>query len=516
MRFIDTFRRSVRCHGSDLAVVTDDGRRFTYEEFDERSTRLSNAVEDRIGDGPLASLGINGPEMLESMVAGHKRGTPTVQLPFRAKLAELVRMCEAVDAEALLFDDAKVETARAMLDRGEFEFAVHAGETEVNIDGVVSYEEALADADPELPPDLPRDGDVSVFYTSGTTSLPKAVPFDGEQLWYGGIQGVMEHGIDRTDVGLMTTPWYHMVSSDAWIYPHFVAGATVLVQSDFDPATALDLIEKHEATGLLAVPTQLTALNDVQADADYDTDSLSYVRTGGSVLSERLVARTHEHLSEHLYNTYGMTEAGPNLSFAHPEDQHDHPGTIGKDGHSYELRVVETAPITEDPDPEATVEAGEQGEIIARGPGMTDGYVDNPEAEAKSFFGDWLRTRDVAEVDEEGYLYIVDRVDNMFQSGGENVYPVEVEHALEEYAGVQEAFVYGEDDEHWGKVVSAVVVVDDDEITAEDLDDFCREETELANFKRPRNYTVWSGAASIPRTSTGKIKREAVLDEIGN
>ncbi|MDR9432078.1 MAG: class I adenylate-forming enzyme family protein, partial [Natronomonas sp.] len=475
----------------------------------------SNAVESRIDDGPLASLGINGPEMLESMIAGHKRGSPAVQLPFRAKAPELVRMCEAADAEGLLFDDANVETARAMLDRGEFAFAVHAGDRAVDIEGVESYEEVLADADADPAPDLPRDGDVSVFYTSGTTSLPKAVPFDGEQLWYGGIQGVMEHGIDRTDVGLVTTPWYHMVSSDAWIYPHLVAGATVLVQSDFDPAGALELIEAHEATGLLAVPTQLTAMNDVQADADYDTGSLSYIRTGGSVLSERLVERTHEHLSEELYNTYGMTEAGPNLSFAHPEDQHDHPGTIGKEAHTYELRVVETAPITEDPDPEATVDAGEQGEIIARGPGMTDGYIDNPKAEEKSFFGDWLRTRDVAEVDEDGYLYIVDRVDNMFQSGGENVYPVEVEHALEEREGVQEAFVYGEDDDHWGKVVSAVVVVDDDcDVTEDDLDDFCREETDLANFKRPRNYTIRSAGASIPRTSTGKIKRDAVLDEL--
>ncbi|UIP01485.1 acyl--CoA ligase (plasmid) [Halobaculum sp. CBA1158] len=514
MKFLDAFRRSVRCHGSETAVMTDDGRTFSYDELDERTTRLVNAVESRVNDGPLASLGVNGPEMIESMIVGHKRGTPTVQLPFRAKAGELVRMCEAADAEALLFDDANVQTARAMLDRGEFEFAVHAGEADVDIEGVVDYEDLLAAAAADSDPGLPADGDASVFYTSGTTSLPKAVPFDGEQLWYGAIQGVMEHGIDHTDVGVMTTPWYHMVSSDAWIYPHLLAGATVLVQSDFDPAAALSLVEEANATGLLAVPTQLTAMNDVAADGDYDTDSLTYVRTGGSVVSEQLVERTHEHLSEELYNTYGMTEAGPNLSYAHPEDQEGHYGTIGKEAHTYELRVVETAPITEDPDPEATVDAGEQGEIIARGPGMARGYIDNPEAEEKSFFDGWLRTRDVAEVDEDGYLYIVDRVDNMFQSGGENVYPVEVEHALENHEAVDEAFVYGVDDDHWGKVVSAVVVVADADVTGDDLDEFCREETDLANFKRPRNYTVRSESASIPRTSTGKIKRDAVLDEI--
>ena len=515
MRVVDAFRRSVRCHGANAAVVTDDGREFSYAELDERSTRLAAAVEARVGDGHLASLGVNGPEMVESMIAGHERGAATLQLPFRAKPAELVRMCEAADAEVLLFDDAKAETARAMLDRGEFEFAVHAGEAAA-IDGADSYDDVLADAEPSLDPALPRDGDVSVFYTSGTTSLPKAVPFDGEQLWYGGIQGVMEHGIDPTDVGVLATPWYHMVSSDAWIYPHLIAGATVLIQSDFDPTDTLELIEEHDATGVLAVPTQLTALNDVQAEAGFDTGSLSYVRTGGSVVSERLVERTHEHLSEALCNTYGMTEAGPNLSFAHPEDQLDHPGTIGAEAHTYELRVVETAPITDDPDPEATVDPGEQGEIIARGPGMADGYVDNPEAESKSFFDGWLRTRDVAEVDEDGYLYVVDRVDNMFQSGGENVYPVEVEHALEEHEAVEEAFVHGEDDEHWGKVVSAIVIVTEDaNVDGDDLDDYCRGETDLANFKRPRNYTIRSPAASIPRTSTGKIRRDAVIDELG-
>ncbi|WP_435064387.1 class I adenylate-forming enzyme family protein [Halobaculum sp. EA56] len=514
MRFIDAFRRSVRCHGAEPAVLTDDGRRFTYADLDDRTSRLANGLAERLGDGPVAALGVNGPEMVEAMVAGHKRGTPTVQLPFRAKPAELVRMCEAAGATGLIFDDGKAETARAMLDRGDFSLAVHAGERAVDVDGAEEYGSLLDGAEPELDGSLPADGDVSVFYTSGTTSLPKAVPFDGEQLWYGAIQGVMEHGIDHTDVGVMTTPWYHMVSSDAWIYPHLVAGAAVLVQSDFDPADALSLVEEHGVTGLLAVPTQLTAMNDVQEEADYDTSSLSYIRTGGSVVSERLVERTHEYLSEHLYNTYGMTEAGPNLSFAHPSAQLDHPGTIGKEAHTYELRVVETAPIDEDPDPEATVDPGEQGEIIARGPGMARGYIDNPEAEAKSFFDGWLRTRDVAEVDEDGYLYIVDRVDNMFQSGGENVYPVEVEHALENHDAVREAFVYGEDDEHWGKVVSAVVVVDEDaDVTGDDLDEFCREETDLANFKRPRNYAVRTGA-SIPRTSTGKIKRDAVLDEI--
>lgn len=322
------------------------------------------------------------------MIAGHKRGAPTAQLPYRGEAAEFVRMCEAADVDGLIFDDANVEIAEKMLEQGEFETAVHIGNADIDISVAEPYEDVLSDAPKDLDSQLPADGWCSVFYTSGTTSLPKAVPFGSEQLWYGAIQGVMEHGIEKTDIGLMTTPWYHMVSSDAWIYPYLLAGAAVLVQSEFDPAAALELIEDHNASGLLAVPTQLSGMNDIQEDASFDTDSLEYIRTGGSVVSESLVERTSKLLSDQIYNTYGMTEAGPNLGFAHPEDQRDRPGTIGKEAHTYELRVVEPVSISATPDPEATVDAGEEREIIARGPGKADGYIDNPEAKEKSFFDD--------------------------------------------------------------------------------------------------------------------------------
>ncbi|MDS0300685.1 AMP-binding protein [Halogeometricum sp. S1BR25-6] len=519
MRFFDAFRRTVRCHGGETALVAEDGRTFTYAELDDRSTRLANALTARLGDGRCAVLGGNSPAAIETMVTGHKRGAATAQLPFRGEAEEFVRMCESVDATGFVFDDDNRETAEEVLARRDFEAAIHVGDADVDAAGVESYEEVLAEAPPTLDGAPPADGECSIFFTSGTTSRPKAVPFDGEQLWYGAIQGVMEHGIDRTDAGIVATPWYHMVSSDAWIYPHFLAGATVVLHSDFDPAGLLEQVEKLEATGLLAVPTQLNAVVDAQQSLECDTSSLEYVRTGGSVVSERLVERMSEHVTDRVYNTYGMTEAGPNLTFSLPEDQHERPGTVGKEAHTYEIRVVEPVPVTEHPDPEATVDAGEEGEIIARSPGCSDGYIDNPEAEAKSYFedpasgedGKWLRTRDVARIDEEGYLYIVDRVDNMFVSGGENVYPVEVEQALESHAAVSEAYVFGVDDDHWGRVVNAVVVTEGGSVTGEELDEFCRERTDLANYKRPREYTIRT--EELPRTSTGKIKRGAITDQ---
>ena len=510
MEYLEAFERTVRVHGDDRAIVTDDGRAFTYREFDRRSTELTNALTERVGDAPCAVLTLNCPAAAEAMIAGHKRGSPTVQLPFRGKPGELVRMLETAGAEALVFDDANAETALAVLDAADFDVGFHAGSKDLDHENVESYESVLADAPSQLPADLPADGKTNVFYTSGTTSRPKAVAFDGEQMWTGAYQVVMEHGIDQTDRAVVTTPWYHMVTSDAWLYPHWLAGATTILHASFEPDEVLELVEGHEATGLLAVPTQLTTLNDVQEEADYDTGTLEYIRTGGAVVTEELVERTSELISDQLYNTYGMTEAGPDLTFAHPSVQDEHPGTIGKESFSWELRVVESVPLDRHPDPEATVDPGEQGEIIARGPGVPDGYIDNPEAEAKSFFDGWLRTRDVARVDEDGFLYIVDRVDNMFTSGGENVYPAEVERTLQDHEAVADALVFGLEDETWGNKVTAVVVCDED-LTHEELDEFCQDHDSLANYKRPREYAVREDP--LPRTDTGTVERETVVSE---
>jgi fatty-acyl-CoA synthase len=484
--------------------VTEDGREFTYSELDDRSTRLANALHDRAGRGRCAVLSLNRPAAIESMVAGDKRGVATVQLSFRAGVGELVKMAETATARVLVFDDPNADDALALLERGTFEAAIHVGDREIANPMVESYEDVLAAASGTLTPSLPVDDECAILYTSGTTSTPKAVLFDQQQLWYGASQDIMEVGIQETDVAICTTPWYHMVTTDAWLYPHLVAGATVVLHESFDPQEALELIEAHDATGILAVPTQLKALNDVQREAGYDTSTLSYVRTGGAIVTDTLVQDTAEHLTEHVYNTYGMTEGGPNLTFAHPSVQKERPGTIGKESFTWELRVVETAPVTEHPDPEATVDRGGRGEIIARGPGMSDGYIDNPEAEQKTYFDGWLRTRDVAEVDEDGYLYIVDRVDNMIVSGGENVYPAEVERVLGNHPDIEEACVVGVADETWGQVVSAVVVTEAD-LTDDDVSEYCLQHDELADFKRPRAYAFTP--EPLPRTDTGTINR---------
>ncbi|ELY98934.1 class I adenylate-forming enzyme family protein [Natrialba aegyptia] len=506
----DAFERTVRCHSSKTAIITEGGRSQTYGELDDRTTRLANALAERAPGRRLATLAVNGPAAIEAMLASQKRGVGNVQLPFRESPGALASMLEPTDAGVLLFDDANAETALAVLDRVPFERAIHAGERSIERDGVIDYDVLLSDASTE-PVEPQPEGEHGVFYTSGTTSTPKAVLFDQEQLWYGSTQVVMEMGIEQTDTALVTTPWYHMVTSDAWILPHIQAGATMVVQSDFDPDEALTLIEEHDVTGMLAVPTQLHALADAQAEMEYDIETLSYIRTGGSIVTDGLIEKAAEYLTDGVYNTYGLTEGGPNLTFAHPSAQEDHPGTIGTESFTCELRVVEAAEPDEDPDPTATVDPGETGEILMRNPGMCDGYLDRPEETDRLLVDGWLRTGDCATVDEDGYLYIVGRVDNMIVSGGENVYPEDVEGIVETHDSIDEAVVVGVEDERWGHRVGCVIYTESADVDVDDLDQFCKDHDQLANFKRPREYAV--ATEPLPRTDTGTVERETVSTE---
>ena len=317
----------------------------------------------------------------------------------------------------------------------------------------------------------------------------------------------MEQGLEPADVGLVTTPWYHDVTTVAWVYPHLQVGETLILQSQFDPEWTLSLLEAHDATRILAVPAQLEALLRARNAGSYDLSTLSAVRTGGAVVSPSLVERLRESMTEGVHNTYDLTEAIPNITYAYPDEQIENPGTVGHASFNWEVRVVEAVRVDERPDPEATVERGSSGELLGRGP-FADGYLDNPAKEARVFVGEWLRTMDVARIDENGGLHIVDRVDNMLISGGENVYPQEVELVLEEHPDVDSAAVVGVPDERWGEKVVAVVAGDG--VTEAELKTYCIEHTHLASFKRPREYVVTNDA--LPRTDTGTLKWAAIRE----
>ncbi|WP_280536951.1 AMP-binding protein [Halopenitus sp. POP-27] len=504
MNYLDAFDRSVRCHPERDAVRTDDGRSLTYADLDDRTDRLATALETLAPGERVATLAYNGSEVVEVLLASHKRGLGNVQLPFRESAGALAEMLEPTDPAVLVFDGRTAERALDVLDRTAIETGVSIDGDGTDREDVREYESIVADVDPDAGRPQSHGNEHGMLFTSGTTGVAKAVPFDQEQLWYGSTQDVMEMQLDHRDVGVIATPWYHMVTTNAWIMPHLQAGGTLVIQTAFDPSETLSLIESNEATGLIAVPTQLHTLVDEQREGGYNLASLSYIRTGGSVVTEELSEAVAEHLCEGLYNTYGLTEGGPNLAFADPETQRANPGTIGTESFTWEVRVVESTGPEVEPDPTATVDPGETGEVIGNSPGMATEYVGRPHESERLTVDGWLRTGDVARIDEDGLLYIVDRVDNMIVSGGENVYPQEVENALTAHENVDAAAVVGREDDRWGQRIAAVVAVTGD-VSEADLDEHCRVHDGLADFKRPREYVITR--ESFPRTETGKLRR---------
>ena len=508
LTYLEGFRSIVRRYPGREALVTVDGRSFTYRDIDERTDALAAALEARLPGERCAVLAQNDVAVVEAMLAAMKRGRANVQLSTRGAAGELASMVETSGATGLLFDSAVGERAEALADRMDLDVAIGVGEAVNVVDRAYAYEDVLAGADPtEVPAEPATDPPESgIFFTSGTTGAPKAVLVDGQQAWLAANQPALEMSLTASDRALVSTPWYHMVTTEAWILPHLLVGATLVVQPAFDPPETLRLMEEHEITGLLAVPTQLETLLAAQDDVGADLSHLSYVRTGGAVVPESLIREVRDRFTEGVFNTYGLTEGVGNLAFAYPQEQLDHPGTIGKGSYLWELRVVEAVDPPGKPDPEAVVEPGATGEIIGESLQMTNEYIDRPEETEALLVDGWLRTGDVARVDEDGYLVVIDRVDNMILSGGENVYPEEVQHALKDHPRVVDAGVVGVPDETWGQVVAAAVVADED-VTEDALDAHCREHDTLADFKRPRRYVF---VAELPRTATGTLVRDEV------
>ncbi|WP_459890685.1 class I adenylate-forming enzyme family protein [Halostagnicola bangensis] len=510
--YLDSFRSIVRRYPNATAVSTLNGREVTYEELDDRTDALATALNERLGDSRCAVLAENRIASIESMIAAMKRGQANTQLFTRNSIGDLMTMVETSQTQGLIFDTQSAGKALELIDRLDITSTIHIRTDSTRIQDAEPYEEVLSETDSGTFSTTTDDSKESaVFFTSGTTGNPKGVLVDQEQSWLAAHQPALEMSLTAHDRALVCTPWYHQVTANTWILAHLLVGATLIIQPTFEPKDTLQAIETHNITGLLAVPTQLRTLREVQKDVQSDLGTLSYIRTGGAIVPKQLIQSIRDEFTENVFNTYGQTEGMVNLTFAYPEEQLDHPGTVGKSSFFWELRVTEIPDSSTEFDPENTVAPGEIGEIIGKSPGMTDGYLGEPKQQDETFVDGWLRTGDVARVDEDGYLVITDRVDNMINSGGENIYPKEVERALLDHAKVSEVGIVGMPDEKWGQIVSAAVVASDD-ITEADLGRHCQEHDTLPNFKRPRQYVLLPEETSLPRSSSGTLQREKIKE----
>jgi len=489
----------------DAIVYPNKDQRWSYAEFDERVNSLANALADAgVGKGDrVATVLHNGSEMAVSVYACAKLGAVFTPLNFRLPAEEIEYIVNDAGATALIFEGATreaVEGARPELDTVE---------TYVYIDDDVpgyaaDFYEYLESGDPEAPDVRVTEDDMYAFiYTSGTTGRPKGVVHEHRDMMEHNYLCISEMNIRRDDVGLSVMPLYHCAELHAALFPRVQRGATNVIHHDFEPDAAVEAIDRHGVTLMFGAPTAWNAVASAAAESDADVSSLRVGLYGAAPMPEDVLRKAREHLCEDYVQAYGMTEIGPCGVFLSPEDQLPKQGAAGLPALNHGARIVEP-----DADPDRTVEGGEIGEILLSGPCTMREYWNRPEATRKSLRTDgagteWYYTGDLGYFDEEGYLYVVDRKDDMIISGGENVYPAEVENVLFSHEDVVEAAVVGEPDEEWGELIVAYVVADG-ELSADELESYLVEGDQLANFKRPRKYYF---VDELPKNPSGKVQK---------
>ncbi len=468
------------------------GRMLTYAELDMRAARAAGLLMTRgVGEGDrVAILCRNRIAFFEILFSCARIGAILVPLNWRMPPAELDRLL--VDSQpVLLFHDAvDVATAAALR------------EPLPAIDLDRDYERLIAAADPApARSQWPADGIWYLIYTSGTTGRPKGVIYTYRMAAANHVNIGTAIDLRSTDTTLNFLPLFHTAGINLHTLPTLFQGGTVIILPGFDADAMVSLLEAERLDTIFAVPTIYQALLDHSRFATAPLGRVRHWGCGGASLCDRLVARCRD-LGIRICNGMGMTETGPTAFLAAPEDAWERIGSIGKPQLLVSVRLVDAEG--------RDVPGGEMGEVLFAGPGVTPGYWNDPEATRAAFTEDgWLRSGDLARRDADGFYYVVGRRKEMFISGGENVYPAEVENVLAAHPAVTEAAVVAAADPKWGEVGRAFVQLSGEtpQPCEHELEAFCR--SRLAAYKVPRSFVF---VPDFPRTAAGKVQKHLLAE----
>ncbi|MFI7637097.1 class I adenylate-forming enzyme family protein [Nonomuraea sp. NPDC049400] len=504
-----------RFHGEKVFLVYED-EHITFEEHFRRAATLANRLVEEYGVRKGDRVGVamrNYPEWVVSMSAALAAGAVAVPLNAWWTEAELAYGVSDSGAKVLIADGeraARLASAGVPLivTRGEVPAGARAfGE----VMGEVAADVRLPDV--ELSPEDPA----TIFYTSGTTGSPKGALGSHRNLGqspmtvaYGLLRAVAMAGKDiaaaaaTRRVTLLTVPLFHVTGCFSALTTTMFSGGGLVLMYKWDPEQALRLIERERVTAMIGVPTNAWQLMSHPDFGKYDLSSLTTLGYGGAPAPPKLLERITRNLPNRApSNGYGMTETTALAIGNGGADYQAKPDSIGLPSPVVDVRVVD--PMG------AELPPGEVGELCVRGPNVILGYWNKPEATAQTFVGGWLHTGDLAKIDEEGFVYIVDRAKDMVIRGGENVYCAEVEAALFEHPAVDDAAVIGVPHEELGEEVGAVIrLAPGTSVATEDLQSFLKDR--IAKFKIPAHF--WFREGELPRNPGGKILKTHLRREI--
>ena len=497
--------RTVERHPEREALV-HSGRTWSYEEWNSRVNRAAHALAE-LGVRPYDRVALfleAGEASVTLYFACQKLGAVAVPMNFRLAPREVAHILRDSGARLVAYSGALAATALKAVAQvnGIGGLIVVDPEGEVP-DGQYEYEILVGSSsahEPVISSEIDPEMLAAVVYTSGTTGLAKGVMHTHANDVAIAMNCALEYQLGPEDRALHIAPLYHVGGMQAFYVPHVLVGATNLIHSRWDPGRSLQAIQDERVTTLFAVPTQIQAMLHHPEFAAFDLSSLTMTTTGGATLPAATMDRVLVEFSPRLYNGYGMTEASLTL-LMNPRDAVRKLGSCGKATLLSETRIVVNDP-ERDVMPEEEAAEGEVGQLIVRGPHTTPGYWNRPTQSARCLRHGWLYTGDLFERDGEGYHYFRGRADDLILSGGENIYPSEVEEVLHRCPGVREATVVGVPDRHWGNAVTAFVVRSDPTLTEKAIDDFFRGADLLAAFKRPRRVVF---VAALPTNPSGKV-----------
>jgi len=487
----------------DQVLAAFGGRRATYADMVRSARRAAAGLQARdIGPGDVvALLSYNNIETLTVQFAANYLGAIVMPLNWRLAAAELEFILGHAEARVLVCDLDLIELADAATAcMGEL---VRIAISAEDIEGWERFDRLDDAAGPARYRPAAESDVQRLMYTSGTTGRPKGVMITHANLAWKNYAHVAEFGFTAADVGLACGPMYHVGALDLVITTLISVGATVVVHKVFDAAAVVDEVERSAVTLIWLAPAMVRAIIDLPGIADRDLSSVRVIIGGGEKMPIPVLERAQQVFSSAwLADAYGLTETVSGDTFLDRHSLTTKLGSVGKTCLYVELDIQDEAGTSLPP--------GSSGEIVLRGPKVFSGYWRDEEATARAFAGGWFHTGDIGVRDDDGYVYIVDRLKDMIVSGGENIAGSEVERVLYEHSAVVEVAVVGRPHERWGEVPVAFVVARASvPVTAEELIAHCR--TQLAKFKVPT--AVWFVEA-LPRNASGKVLKKELRRQL--
>ena len=533
MPITDILEKNCRLYGDDVALVEinpemPETKRTTWKEFDliepsraayyrreitwnvfnEKANRFANLLIERgIKKGEkVGILLMNCLEWLPIYFGILKTGALAVPLNFRYSADEIKYCVELAEIDSLVFGPefiGRVEEIADEISKGRLLYFVGDGCPGFAED----YNAHTANCSSQSPKiDVNDDDDAAIYFSSGTTGFPKAILHNHESLMHAAKAEQNHHGQTKDDVFLCIPPLYHTGAKMHWFGSLLTGGKAVLLKGT-SPKTILQAVsEEHCTIVWLLVPWAqdlLLALDSKELDiADYDLDQWRLMHIGAQPVPPSLIKHWKEYFPNHKYDTnYGLSESiGPGCVHL-GVDNIDKVGAIGKAGYGWETKIID-----EEGEP---VKQGETGELAVKGPGVMTCYYRDPRATAEVLHDGWLYTGDMAMEDEDGFIFLVDRKKDVIISGGENIYPVQIEDFLRTNEAILDVAVIGLADHRLGEISAAIIELKPGvECTEEDIQEFCKK---LPRYKRPRKIIF----ADVPRNPTGKIEKPKLRAKYG-